>query len=387
MPFSGFALPDELQLLRDAIAEFVTREIAPAEQATDPTERELPDAELQRLRAKARAAGFWCLEAPEEFGGGGLSAFEMAVVLEASMHHRYSMPYAGGGVFGYSPPVVLYRGSDDQIDRYVRPTIEHGWHSFTAISEPTGGSDPARAIRATAKRKGDTYVINGRKMWTTNAQIAEYGVVYARTDPGAGRAGMSALIVDRDTPGMHVTPVPVMRNHWTNEVTFEDVEVPVENLVGGEGQGVNLAQEWLVRSRVSYAAQSVGVAAEAVRLATEWAKERVTFGASLATRQAVQFMLADSLVEIDAARLLAWQAAWAHDQGRDARTTASMAKLYGTEMGFRVVDRCMQIMGGMGLSKELPLEHWFRDMRVSRIVEGPSEIHRHLIARELLGAQ
>jgi acyl-CoA dehydrogenase len=228
------------------------------------------------------------------------------------------------------------------------------------------------------------YVINGRKMWTTNAQIAEYGVVYARTDTTAGRAGISALIVDSGTPGMHVTPVPVMRNHWTNEVTFENVEVPVENLIGVEGEGFKLAQEWLVRSRVSYAAQSVGVAAEAVRIAAEWARDRETFGALLATRQGVQFMLADSLVEIDAARMLAWQAAWASDQGRDARTVASMAKLFGTEMAFQVVDRAMQILGGMGTSKELPLEHWFRDMRVSRIVEGPSEIHRYLIARDLL---
>jgi acyl-CoA dehydrogenase len=191
--------------------------------------------------------------------------------------------------------------------------------------------------------------------------------------------------VDASTPGMHVTSVPVLRDHWTTEVTFDNCVVPAENLVGEEGQGFALAQQWLVRGRLRYAAQAIGVAEEAVRMATEWASSRETFGALLATRQAVQFALADAKVKLAAARHLTWEAAWDADQGRDARTKASMAKLYGTEAGFEVVDAMMQILGGMGVTKDLPLEHWFRGLRVSRIVEGPSEIHRFLIARDLLG--
>jgi acyl-CoA dehydrogenase len=384
--FSGFDLPTELQDLSDLVKDFVSREIVPVEKLLDPAAREIPDDQVATLQAKARRSGLWCFDAPAEYGGGALPAFAMTVVHEQATKHRYAFPVPGGGAFGFSPPVVLYDGTREQIDRYVRPTIERGLRSFTAISEPTGGSDPARAIRATAVLKGDRYVLNGRKMWATNADHADFGVVYARTDTRSGRAGISAFIVDTGLRGMHVTAVPVLRNHWTTEITFEDVEIPAENLVGKEGDGFALAQEWMVRTRLMLAAQAVGVAAEAVRMAVEWAKQRETFGALLASRQGIQFPLADSVTELTAARLLTWQAAWKHDMGLNARREASIAKLYATEMGFRVVDRVIQIFGGMGVSKEMPLEHWLRDLRVTRIVEGASEIHRYLIARDLLGS-
>jgi acyl-CoA dehydrogenase len=384
--FAGFDLPEELRLLSEALRDFVGREIRGVEADLDPTAREIPAERLAPLQATAREAGFWCFEAPSEYGGGGLGAFEMTVVHEQASKHRFAFPVPGGGAFGYSPPVVLYRGSPAQIERYVRPTIDRGLLGFTAISEPTGGSDPARAIRTVAKRTGERYVLNGRKMWATNADEGDYGVVYARTDTASGRAGISAFVVDSGTPGMTVTPVPVLRNHWTTELVLEDVEVPAENLIGEEGQGVALAPEWMVRGRRMLAAQAGGVAEEAVRLAVEWAKERETFGALLASRQGVQFPLADSVTELTAARWLTWQAAWKYDQGEDARLESSMAKLFATETGFRVVDRAIQILGGMGVAKEMPLEHWLRDLRVTRIVEGASEIQRFLIARDLLGA-
>lgn len=372
-------------MLADTVAEFVREEIRPVEARLPGDARGLPAEELESLRRKARNAGFWCLEAPEEFGGGGLSTFEGSVLTEQMAKHRYSFPAPGAGVFGVEPPVVLYKGSAAQIEKYVRPTIEHAWPAFTAISEPTGGSDPARAIRTTATRDGDTYRINGHKMWTTGADHAKYGIVYARSDVSAGRAGISAFLVDAGTPGMSVTSVPVLRDHWTTEVVFDDCVVPAENLVGREGEGFALAQQWLVRGRLRYAAQAIGVADEAVRMAVEWASSRETFGALLATRQAVQFALADARVKIAAARHLTWEAAWEADQGKDARVKASMAKLYGTEVGFEVVDAMMQILGGMGMTKDLPLEHWFRGLRVARVVEGPSEIHRFVIARDMLG--
>jgi acyl-CoA dehydrogenase len=372
-------------MLADTIAEFVREEILPVEAGVPGQERDLPSAARKKLQQKARNAGFWCLEAPREYGGGGLGVFEGVVLAEQMAKHRYSFPRPGAGVFGVEPPVVLYRGNAEQIEHYVRPTIEHAWSAFTAISEPTGGSDPARSIRTTATRDGDVYRINGHKMWTTGADKARYGIVYARTDKSAGRRGISAFLVDAGTPGMTVTPVPVLRDHWTTEVVFDDLVVPVGNRVGEEGQGFGLAQEWLVRGRLRYAAQAVGVAEEAVRLASEWARSRETFGALLATRQAVQFAIADAQVKIITARHLTWDAAWDADQGKDARTKASMAKLYATETGFAVVDAMMQILGGMGMTMDLPLEHWFRGLRVARVVEGPSEIHRFVIARDLLG--
>jgi acyl-CoA dehydrogenase len=383
--FDGFELPGDLRMLASTIADFVREEIVPVEAAVSGQERAIPAAELEKLQRKARDAGFWCLEAPERFGGGGLGVFEGVVLTEQMAKHRYSIPRPGGGVFGIEPPVALYRGTKEQIEKYVLPTIEHAWSAFNAISEATGGSDPARAIRTTATREGGTYRINGHKMWASGADKARYGIVYVRTDGGAGRAGISAIVVDAGTPGMRVDPVPVVRDHWTTELTLDECVVPVSNRIGEEGEGFALAQEWLVRGRLRYAAQALGVAEEAVRIAIEWASHRETFGALLATRQAVQFALADARVRINAARHLTWDAAWDADHGRDARVKASAAKLYATETGFEVVDAMMQILGGMGMTLDLPLEHWWRGLRVARVVEGPSEIHRFLIARDMLG--
>jgi acyl-CoA dehydrogenase len=351
----------------------VEREIGP--EAT-----RIPDDRLAGLRAEARAAGLWCLDAPAEYGGGGLSAFQLVVVLEEACKHRFCFPHAGGGAFGHSPPVVLYQGDTDLIDRYVKPTIEQGWTSYTAIAEESGGSDPARAIKTTARRDGDEWVLTGRKMWITNADRARFGVVYARA-PG----GISAFVVDSGLPGMTVRPIPVIRDHWPTEVVLDEVRVPAANLIGEEGKGLSLASGWLVRGRLTYAARGVGVAQEAVRLATEWVRDRQTFGAALATRQAVQWAIADSQVEIDAGRLLTWKAAWEDDAGRDARLSAAKAKLYCTELGFRVVDRMIQLLGAMGVARELPLEGWLRDLRVARLVEGSSEMLRSQVARQVIG--
>ena len=380
MSFSGFELPQELSDLRDLVARFVREELRPAETGLAPDVRHLPREVVTELRGKARKLGLWCLDAPAELGGAGLSVFELVVVLEEACKHRFCFPHAGAGVFGQSPPVVLYDAGQDIVDRFVRPTIEHGWTSFTAIAEDSGGSDPARAIRTTASRDGDDYVINGRKMWITNADRADFGVVYARTDEG-----VTAFLVETDRPGLTVTPVPVIRDHWPTELVLDDVRVPASNRVGEEGQGLKLAASWLVRGRLTYAARAVGIATEAVRLASEWMGTRSTFGAPLASRQGLQWQIADAVVQINAGRWLTWEAAWKADSGGDARLQAAMAKLHCTEVAFRVVDMAMQIMGATGMAREVPLESWFRDLRVSRVVEGSSEMLRSQIARQVLG--
>ncbi|BCB88585.1 acyl-CoA dehydrogenase [Phytohabitans suffuscus] len=380
MTFAGFDLAPELRDLRDLMARFVREQIVPAERAAGAEAKELPGGVLGELRAKARAAGLWCLEAPQEYGGGGLGAFEMAVLHEEACKHKFAFPHAGGGVFGHSPPVVLYQGSESLIERFVRPTVEHGWTSFTAIAESDGGTDPARAIRTTAVRKGDSYVLTGRKMWITNADRAHYGVIYARTS-----AGISAFAVETSSAGFRTRPIPVIRDHWPTEVVLDDVVVPAENLIGDEGAGLSLAAGWLVRGRLGYAARAVGIAAEAIRLATEWAIDRETFGAVLASRQSVQWAIADAQISVNAARWLTWEAAWRHDAGEDARLAAAMAKLFATEMAYKTVDAMMQILGGMGVARELPLEHWLRDLRVARLVEGSSEALRMQVARKVIG--
>jgi acyl-CoA dehydrogenase len=380
--FSGFALPVELREQAELVGRFVRERIRPAEDAGDPTARELDEDALAPLRTEARTLGLWCFDTPEEYGGAGLSAFETVVVLEQATKHRYCFPHAGGGVFGHPPPVVLFRGTDEQIDRFVRPAVEHGWRTFTAIAEPSGGTDPKRAIRTTAVRRGDTYVLNGRKQWITNGDRARFGIVYARTEHG-----ITAFLVDGDAAGLSTTPIPVLRNHWPTEMVLDDVVVPVENRIGDEGGGLALAGAWLVRQRLSYAARAIGIAEEAVRLGIEWLQQRETFGAPLATLQAAQFDVAKARVAIDAGRWLTWDAAWTDDHGGDARTKAAMAKLHCTEAAFTVVDRMMQWFGALGMAREMPLEHWFRDLRVARVVEGSSEILQVQIARRMLGAR
>jgi acyl-CoA dehydrogenase len=377
-------VPDGLGLLREQIERFVKTEVIPAEGALSPDVREFPPEVVTELRAKAKAAGYWMLQVPEELGGGGLSAFEAAVVGEEMAKHKFAFSSA---VFGREPPVALYNGTPDQIERFVKPAIEEGWETFTAISEATGGSDPARAIRTVARREGDEYVINGQKMWTTHIENSRYGIVYARTDPNAGRNGISAFVVPTDTPGIEITQVPVLRNHWSNEVSLNDVRVPAENLVGEEGQGFALAGQWTERGRLFIAAFVLGVAEASVQLAIEYARDRETFGAPLATRQSVQFAIAESDVELAATRWLVWDAAMMYDADPGtARAAVSGVKFQATETSFKVIDRMMQIFGGMGVAKEMPLEHWFRDVRVCRIVAGPSEVHKYVVARDLLGA-
>src|SRR3984957_5850805 len=368
MTFSGFGLPDELVALRDLVGRFVREQLRPAEDALGPEATAIPAEVLTGLRQRARSVGLWCRDARAEYGGAGLSAFELVVVLEEACKHRFCFPHAGAGSFGQSPPVVLYQGGPDIIEGFVRPTIEPGW------------SDPARAIRTTAKRDGDHYVLSGRKMWITNAERADYGVVYARTD-----AGISAFIVETSRPGVSTSRIPVIRNHAPTELILDDVRIPVGNLVGQEGQGLTLAASWLVRGRLTYAARAIGIADEAGRRAVEWMGARSTFGAPLATRQGLQWSIADAAVEISAGRWLTWQAAWKADTGQDARLEAAMAKLYCTEVGFRVVDSVMQILGAMGMAREMPLESWFRDLRVARVVEGTSEMLRSQIARQVIG--
>jgi len=227
-------------------------------------------------------------------------------------------------------------------------------------------------------------VLNGTKMFISNAHEAEWGVVFARTDRAKGRAGISCFIVEKGTPGFTARPIRTIRTvSIPNEVHLEDCRVPAENLVGEEGRGLELALGGLVKNRFPYSACNLGVAVAAHRMAIAHAKQRSTFGVPLSQRQAIQWMLADAEVELRACRWLIWEGAWKADRGEDARVEASIAKLYSSEVLGRVIDAAVQIHGGYGVSKEFPLERWYREARVRRIGEGPSEVHRMVIARSL----
>jgi len=383
--FPGFTLPDELRMLGEQIRRFVHEEIIPAEQRVDPDAEELADDDHKRLSDLTRAAGLWALGAPEEYGGGGLDTFGLCVALEEMSQHRMGLYVPGCGVFGRYPPPAIWAGSKAQIQKYAVPTIREGWQTFFAITEPSGGSDPAGAIQTRAEKRGDRWVLNGRKVFISRAHDAPWGVVFARTDKGKGRAGISCFILEHGTPGFHTSEIRVIRTAARpNDVVFEDCELPGDALIGAEGQGLDLAFDLLVKNRFPYSACNLGVAVAAHRMAIAHAKGRSTFGQPLAQRQAIQWMLADAEVEIRACRWIIWSGAWKADRGEDARVEASMAKLYSSEVLGRVIDAAVQIYGGYGVSKEFPLERWYREARVRRIGEGPSEVHRMVIARHLL---
>ena len=306
------------------------------------------------------------------------------------------------GSIGSNPPNPILFGTPQQIERFAVPAIRDGRKAYVAITEASGGSDPARSIRTRAVRHGDRYVINGAKMWITGAKQADWGLLFARTGEQGQRGGITCFIIDGHPKGIKFTgipvirsaarlkdvirqSIPVIRSYSPYEVVFEDVEVPVENRLGEEGQGFALCEKWLVEGRVPYAAGTIGIAQEALELAIGWARERVVFGSPLADKQAIQWMIADSEMELRAARLLVYEAARRADAGLAFKTEASIAKVVATETAGRVVDRCIQIMGGMGVAKAMPLERWYREMRVKRIGEGPSEVHRMVLARQLLG--
>lgn len=380
----AWQLPEELQMLQKTAADFMEKEVRPAESLVDVDAYQLPPEVLAPLRAKARQAGLWCIESPVEYGGAGLSLLAQCLVAEQASQCRMGAYVPACGAFGWDPPNVIFDGSKEQIQRWAVPTIDSGSHTFVAITEPAGGADPARSITTTAVLDGDEWVLNGTKVFISQATEADWGVVFARTDPGRGRAGISCFIVDANAEGLTKRPIPVIRSWYPCELNFHDVRVPADNLLGHRGQGFTLAQRWLVHGRVPYAAATVGIGYAALKLAIEHAKVRHTFGGLLADKQAIQWMIADSEIELRAARLLVYQAAWKADLGMDFKTDASIAKVYATETAGRVIDRCVQILGGLGVSKEMPTERWYRELRIKRIGEGPSEVHRLVVARDIL---
>jgi acyl-CoA dehydrogenase len=383
----SFMISDELKMIVEQVRRIIEDDVIPAENRVDPDAPELAEEDYRRINKKVRNLGLYALELPKKYGGGGLGTFEMSVIAEAMGQHRMGLYNIGCGVFGRHVPESIWAGSEEQIEQYAVPTIKSGHHTFFAITEPGGGSDPANSIQTRAEKKGDKYILNGSKIFISHAHEAEWGVVYARSNPEAGRKGISAFIVETKTPGFTAKPFQVIRTAAVpNVVTFEDCEIPAKNRIGEDGQGLSLALNMLSRKRFPYSATNLSVAVAAQKRTVEYANQRKTFGEYLADRQAIQWMLADNELDIRTSRLLIWDGAMRADRDEDIRVLASMAKVYSSEALGRVIDRCVQIHGGYGVTKEFPLERWYREARVRRIGEGPSEVHRMVISRDLLRA-
>ena len=381
-----FELPEELRLLKENIRRFVDRELIPLEREVVndvKLQKELP----KRLRGKVEALGVLGYDIPEEFGGLGLGMMAKVIVW-SEVSRTTALPARGMSIFG--PPVspILYKLEGQARESYLMPVIRGEKRACFAQTEADAGSDPA-AMRTSAVRDGDHYMINGVKRFITGADEADFAQVFAVTDAEKrSRGGISGFLVDMNTPGVKVAAsYDLMVDDKPCEIVFENVRVPATNLIGKEGDGFGLAQSWINSGRIRHGARSLGVIERCLELATAYAKQRKTFGAPLAQRQAIQWPILDMHMDAHKLRLMLHHAAWKFDRGEDCREEAFMVKILGDERSFWAADRCMQIHGGMGLSKELPIERFFRDQRSMMITEGAIEVLRMALARMILGVR
>ena len=381
-------LTEEQDMIVGMVRRFVREEILPLELHLDPDADELAPEDKARLVDKTKAMGLYGLDIPPAYGGPDIDLVTRTLIAVEMAQHRAGLYVPCYGVFGGAGLAQLFEATDAQKEHYLYPTLRGEKSGFFGLSEPSGGSDPARAIQTRAVQDGDHWVINGGKLWISGADRADFGLVFARTAPDKGRNGVTCFIVDTDTPGFHVRRVvhTLRSARYATELQFEDMRVPADNILGELNKGFAIANDRLTRQRIPYAAGCIGVAIKAQEMALDYVPQRETFGAPLSTRQSIQWMLVDNEIDIKQSLWITLEAAARAERGEPFRKEAAMAKLVATEAGGRVVDRCMQMFGGLGVAKDLPFERWYREMRIRRIGEGPSEVQRHIIARELLGA-
>jgi acyl-CoA dehydrogenase len=376
------SLSDEQRQLIETCRKFVARELMPLEAAVEAAGR-LDDDVARALLAKSRALGLFALNMPVEVGGAGLSCVDVCLAEEQFGHTTdILIRRAFGNVYE-----VLLLADEAQRRRWLLPAVRGERVFSVAFTEPGAGSDAA-GIRTRAVAKGEGWVLTGHKVFISDALFSDFFIISAVTDPAAGARGISLFIVDKGMAGFRLgRDQPMMGLSGTShvELNFDGLELGPEHLLGTKGRGLNHAFETLGRIRLAHiGARAVGKATRILALATEHARERRQFGQPIGDFQMVQQMLADSAIEINAARLLVLAAAHEVDQGRDARERISMVKVYAAEMLGRVADRAVQIFGGLGFCRDLPIERFYRDARIFRIFDGTSEIHRGVIGRAMM---
>ena len=378
-----YQLPEELRMLQETVRRFVDRELIPIEQ--DSMDGPKLKAEVQEsLEEKAKAIGLWLFDVPEEYGGQGLGLLARSIVW-TELARTIALPTRNVNIFGPIVSPILYYLNEEQKKRYLFPVLEGKLKHCFAQTEPEAGGDPG-GMRTTAVRDGAYYVINGMKRFITGAAEADFAQVIAATDREKGsRGGISAFLVDMNSPGVKLLRAQeTMMNDRPWEIAFEDVRVPAENMIGGEGDGFKYAQNWISAGRIRHGARGIGVIERCLELGATYAKQRETFGRKLAERQSVQWMLVDSYADLHMLRLMVHTAAAKHDAGEDIRYDAYMCKYLGDTKSFEAADRCMQIYGGMGLTTDLPIERMWRDQRSFIITEGPTEIMKMALARHVV---
>ena len=379
----NFELSNEQRMFRNVVHDFVAKEVAPLARHTDET------AEFNWSAVRKMAPlGLLGLQVPEKYGGAAMDTVSASIAIEELgwACGSTALAISAHNNLGIGP--ILDYGTEAQKERWVTHLASgKGQLGCLCLTEPGAGSDLQGGVRTAAVRKGDSWIINGAKMWATNASIADTLVVLCRTDPGGGSRSLSQILVPTETPGITIGPAEKkmgLNGSPTHAVTFEEVTVPYENLIGEEGYGLQQTLATLTKGRVSIGSLALGLAQSAYERALQYAKDRETFGKPIGQHQAVQFMLADAATEIQAARLMLYWASWLKDNEKPYAKEASMAKLMATEVAERVCHNAIQIHGGFGYSQEFEVERIYRDQRLMAIGEGTSEILRMIIGRHLL---
>lgn len=379
-----FSLNEEQELFRRTARDFAEKELEPQARELD-EKHQFPLATLKKLGE----LGYLGMVVPEEYGGIGADTVSYAIVMEELSRACASTSTAVSVQNSLVEYPIVQFGSESLKRKYLPQLASGTWMGAFALTEPEAGSDPG-AMKTTAVKSGSQYILNGAKRFITNAAFAHVFIVFASTDPQAGKRGVSCFLVERDTPGFTVGKEEDkmgIRGTSTCELFFEDCRVPEANLLGELNRGFKVAMVTLDCGRIGIAAQALGIAQAALDEAVKYAKERKAFGRVLADFQSIQFKLADMKVMVEAARLLTYQAAWKKDQGLDYVLESSLAKLYAAEIASQIADEAVQIHGGYGYIRDYKVERLYRDARITRLYEGTSEIQKLIIARQLLGGK
>ena len=378
---------EEHRMIIDLVEKFVDNELMPLERAV--MEREasgepvsLIKEEEATLLAKCKELGLWALDAPEPLGGAELPTTVMLAIQERL--RRTVTPF----IFPPDSPnlhMLMDVATSEQKEKYLRPYAQGEMKSCIAISEPGAGGDPAQ-MRTRAVREGNEWVINGRKIWVSNVPSADFTILMAVTDPDKGaRGGITAFVVDKGTAGFNVErEIPMLGGARTYELAIEDLHLKDSQVLGEVGQGFAPMQKRLTVRRLEMGAMCVGIASRALQMMCEHTQQRETFGQKLSDRQAIQWWIADAATKIHASRLMVMDAGQKQDRGEDVRTVASMVKVFATEMATEIVDQAMQSFGALGMAREMPFTIMSQRLRLTRVYEGPSEVHRMVIARRTL---
>jgi acyl-CoA dehydrogenase len=379
-----FGLSNEQQMIIDSVRSFVEQELYPHEVAVEKTNR-IDDAVVEKIKQKSIELGLYAANMPEEFGGGGLDSLTLCLMEKELGRANFGLQYIVA-----RPSNILLACKDEQIERYLLPTIRGEKVDCLAMTEPNAGSD-VRSMQCKAERDGEYFVINGSKHFISHADMADYVILFAASGvedtPRGPKKKITSFLVDMGTPGFTVEPGynSVSHRGYHNFIlNFDNCRIHESQMLGEEDHGFDVANEWLGATRLSVAAMCLGRAERALEIAIEWAATREQFGQPIGKFQGVSFKLADMSMELQAAELLTLRAAWNDTQGNMSNSDAAMAKLKASEMLAMVSDEAIQILGGMGLMDDMPLERIWRDHRVERIWDGTSEIQRHIISRALL---